>query len=226
MNTALKPDETSLDEELTRRQVSSEIRLRSCYSISHSGNALAKYKIELAPSLRARMYIPGTVKSHIDLYPMYNPEVIELGFKEGLTIRIHTRRQRVRPHEPLMYSPSGCTPTVPRSPPRSPPPPAASTSAPSRPSSPLPPPPRCPTPMPSESLDRAGVGRGAVKRTYEELASRYIRNRRCTVSPKRNNSVDSLEEIIESRSELSEVESKIISAAVGGVKPDILKSEI
>ena len=152
MNTAFKPDETSLDEELTRRQVSSEIRLRSCYSISHSGNALARYKIEVSPSLRARMYIPGTVKSHIDLYPQYNPEVIELGFKEGLVIQVHTRRQRVRPHEPLMFSPTGCAPTVPRSPPRSPPPPAAPASAPLRPGSPLPPPPRYPLPCLKVSL--------------------------------------------------------------------------
>ena len=187
---------------------------------------MAKYKIELAPSLRARMYIPGTVKSHIDLYPQYNPEVTELGFEEGLVVRVHTRRQRVRPHEPLMFSPTGCAPTVPRSPPRSPPPPAAPASAPSKPGSPLPSPPRCPTPMPQgELLDRAGVGRGATKRSYDKLASKFIQNRRCTTEPKRNDSLDSIAEFISNRSRLSEVESEIISAAVENLKPDILKSE-
>ena len=223
----LRPEALTLDEELTRRQISSEIRLRSCYSISHSGNALAKYKIELSPSLRARMYVPGTIKSHVDLYPMYNPEVIELGFEEGLSIRIHTRRQRHRAHEPLMYSPTGCTPTLPRSPPGSPPPPAAPTVAPSGPSSPPPPPQRCPTPMPqSEPLDRAGVGRGVIKRTYDELAQKYIKSsRRCTLVPKRKQSRDSLDDIIENRARLSDVESEMINEAVGGTRPDIVKTE-
>ena len=206
LNMNLRSDRLSLDEELTRRQISSEIRLRSCYSISHAGNAVAKYKVELAPSLRARMYVPGTVKSHVDLYPAYNPEIIELSFEEGLTVRIHTRPLRHRTHEPLMYSPTGCTPTIPRSPPRSPPPPTAPIPVPSRPSSPPPPPPRCPTPIPqSDFLDRAGIGRGAQKRTYDEISKRYIKNsRRCTLVPKRNPSLDSLDEILQNRASLSD----------------------
>ena len=213
----LRSDSLSLEEELTHRQISNEIRVRSCYSISHAGNAVAKYKVELAPSLRARMHVPGTVKSHVDLYPAYNPEVIELSFEEGLTVRVHTRPLRTRTHEPLMYSPTGCVPTLTRSPPRSPPPPPEPMPVPSRPSSPPPPSPRSPTPIPQSSfMDRAGVGRGAQKRTYDKYAKKYVKSRRCNLIPKRTSSLDSLDEILQNRASLADALEKEMNSESKG----------
>ena len=200
-----RSDSFSLEEELTRRQISNEIRVRSCYSISHAGNAVARYKVELAPSLRSRMLVPGTVKSHVDLYPAYNPEVIEISLEEGLTLRVHTRPLRTRTHEPLLYSPTGCVPTLTRSPPRSPPPPPEPMPIPSRPCTPPPPSPRSPTPIPqTSSNDRAEVGRGAQKRTYDRYIKKYVKSRRCNLTPKRTSSLDSLDEILQNRASLAD----------------------
>ena len=74
-----RPEEvTNFDKEYPSCQIQQEVKISSGYSISHAGNSLAKYKIQLAPSLRARSLIPGTTKCHVDLFPGYNPEVVEI----------------------------------------------------------------------------------------------------------------------------------------------------
>ena len=54
-------DLQKFEEEFSRQRVQEEVKVDCGYSISHAGNALVKYKVQLAPSLRARSIIPGTM---------------------------------------------------------------------------------------------------------------------------------------------------------------------
>ena len=69
-------------------------------------------------------------------------------------------------------------------------------------------------------MDRAEIGRGATKRSYDKLASKFIRNRRCSTKPKRNDSLDSIEEIINNRTKLSEEENWLINSSVENLKTE------
>ena len=74
---------TSFKEEIERCQRQEEVNIQVGYSLSQASNSLAKYKITLAPSLRACTIIPGTTHLHIDLFLAFDPKLLKFNMMRG-----------------------------------------------------------------------------------------------------------------------------------------------